>query len=75
MLRRKYFASTSIIQKLVNAGAKRGKDLVSDAYELTSPRRWDANLVDEFEGEVDGFTPEKQPYWEHWKVIYDLIDD
>ena len=58
-------------------GAKRARDIMSDAPKLDWPPRAYDNEMRNGEGmdKLRDFREEQQPYYNHWKVLYELMDD
>jgi hypothetical protein len=69
----KYFAATDVIHLLIGAGGKYDKHSIANAAPQYVPRLSDAELVDAFE--LTGFTAGKQPFYERWVVLYELMGD
>jgi len=63
------------VKDLVGVGARRAKQIIPNADEIMGPRTWDAEWVDVYGAELSGYRAEMQPYFEHWSVIYDLMED
>jgi hypothetical protein len=64
-----------VVKTLQSVGALPAKVLTSEPEEYATfePAQWDTEFVKEFDGEVDEFLAEMQPFYEnHWKLLYAL---
>ena len=66
-----YFNAPKVIHLLLEHGAKQGKH--RDEDDIRRPRHGDEEFAEIFQP-GDKWIVEQQPYYEMWKVLYDMED-
>ncbi|ERF71001.1 hypothetical protein EPUS_03280 [Endocarpon pusillum Z07020] len=73
--REKYFAASDLIKMLIAAGGKSDRHFIATVGHQCGPREYDADLLESIEASaLQGITADKQPFYDRWAILYELMD-